>query len=80
MCGRWTNGAKGIEEQIRKLLFEVCRLRDVPIVTFVNQLDREGRDRFDLFGEIEQWLALDASAARPDSFLLNAIQWITSGL
>jgi peptide chain release factor 3 len=79
VCGRWANGAKGIEEQTRKL-FEVCRLRDVPILTFVNQRDREGRDRFDLFGQIEQWLALDASAARPDSFLLNAIQWITSGL
>jgi peptide chain release factor 3 len=37
------NGAKGIEEQTRKL-FEVCRLRDVPIITFVNKLDREGRD------------------------------------
>jgi peptide chain release factor 3 len=35
-----------IEEQTRKL-FEVCRLRDVPLITFVNKLDREGRDRFD---------------------------------
>jgi peptide chain release factor 3 len=42
------NGAKGgIEEQTRKL-FEVCRLRDVPIITFVNKLDRAGRDPFDL--------------------------------
>src|SRR5438477_10947705 len=42
------NGAKrGIEEQTRKL-FEVCRLRDVPIITFVNKLDRESRDPFDL--------------------------------
>ena len=37
------DAAKGIEEQTRKLL-EVCRLRDVPIITFVNKLDREGRD------------------------------------
>src|SRR6478609_6956836 len=36
------DAAKGIEEQTRKL-FEVCRLRDIPIVTFVNKLDREGR-------------------------------------
>jgi len=36
------DAAKGIEEQTRKL-FEVCRLRDVPIITFVNKLDREGR-------------------------------------
>jgi peptide chain release factor 3 len=35
---------RGIEEQTRKH-FEVCRLRDVPITTFVNKLDREGRDR-----------------------------------
>ena len=41
---RRRNGAEGgIEEQTRKL-FEVCRLRDVPIVTFVNKLDRDGRD------------------------------------
>jgi peptide chain release factor 3 len=43
---------RGIEEQTRKL-FEVCRLRDVPIITFVNKLDREGRDPFDLLDEID---------------------------
>jgi peptide chain release factor 3 len=42
----------GIEGQTRKL-FEVCRLRDVPIITFVNKLDREGRDPFDLLDEVE---------------------------
>ena len=57
------DAAKGIEEQTRKLLFEVCRLRDVPILTFVNKLDREGRDPFDLIDEIEQSLALDESPA-----------------
>ena len=41
---RRPNSAKGIEEQTRKL-FERCRLRDVPIITFINKLDREGRDR-----------------------------------
>jgi len=40
------DAAKGIEEQTRKL-FEVCRLRDAPIITFVNKLDREARDPFD---------------------------------
>src|SRR6202040_3777058 len=54
--------AKGIEEQTRKL-FEVCRLRDVPIITFVNKLDRESRDPFDLLDEIEQSLALDVTPA-----------------
>ena len=53
---------RGIEEQTRKL-FEVCRLRDVPILTFVNKLDREGRDPFDLLDEIEQSLALDVTPA-----------------
>jgi peptide chain release factor 3 len=54
------DAAKGIEAQTRKL-FEVCRLRDVPIITFVNKLDREGRDPFDLMSEIEQELALDVA-------------------
>ena len=54
------DAAKGIEAQTRKL-FEVCRLRDIPILTFVNKLDRETRDFFDLLDEIEQSLALDAA-------------------
>src|SRR5271167_245582 len=56
------DAARGIEEQTRKL-FEVCRLRDVPIITFINKLDREGRDPFDLIDEIEQTLALDVTPA-----------------
>src|SRR5438105_13162262 len=56
------DAAKGIEAQTRKL-FEVCRLRDVPIITFVNKLDREARDPFDLLDEIEQALALDVTPA-----------------
>ena len=56
------DAARGIEEQTRKL-FEVCRLRDVPIVTFINKLDREARDPFDLLDEIEQSLALDTTPA-----------------
>jgi peptide chain release factor 3 len=56
------DAARGIEAQTRKL-FEVCRLRDVPILTFVNKLDREGRDPFDLMDEIEQTLALDVTPA-----------------
>src|ERR1700730_836967 len=53
---------RGIEQQTRKL-FEVCRLRDVPIITFANKLDREGRDPFDLLDEIEQSPALDVTPA-----------------
>jgi peptide chain release factor 3 len=54
--------AKGIETQTLKL-FEVCRMRDVPIITFVNKMDREGRDPLDLLDEIEQKLALDVTPA-----------------
>ncbi len=54
--------AKGIETQTRKL-FEVCRLRDMPILTFINKLDRDGQDPFDLLDEIEQSLALDVTPA-----------------
>ena len=54
------DAAKGIEAQTRKL-FEVCRLRDIPIVTFINKMDREGRDPFELLDEIERILALDTA-------------------
>lgn len=56
------DGAKGIESQTKKL-FEVCRLRDMPIITFVNKLDRESRDTFEILDEIEQSLALDVTPA-----------------
>src|SRR6186713_3338452 len=54
------DAAKGIEAQTRKL-FEVCRLRDIPIITFINKIDRETRDPFDLINEIETTLALDVA-------------------
>ncbi len=54
------DAAKGIEARTRKL-FEVCRMRDIPIVTFINKLDRETRDPFDLLDEIEKTLALDTA-------------------
>ncbi|MDF2996119.1 MAG: peptide chain release factor 3 [Xanthobacteraceae bacterium] len=54
------DGAKGIEARTRKLL-EVCRLRDIPIITFINKMDRESRDPFDLLDEIEKTLALDTT-------------------
>jgi len=54
------DAAKGIEARTRKL-FEVCRLRDIPIVTFINKMDRETRDPFDLLDEIEKTLALDVT-------------------
>ena len=54
------DAAKGIEPQTRKL-FEVCRLRSVPIITFVNKVDREGRSGFELLDEVADVLALDVS-------------------
>ncbi len=54
------DAAKGIEARTRKL-FEVCRLRDIPILTFINKMDRESRDPFELMDEIEKTLALDTA-------------------
>jgi peptide chain release factor 3 len=56
------DAAKGIEDRTRKL-FEICRMRDIPIVTFVNKMDREARDTFELMDEIASTLALDCSPA-----------------
>jgi len=54
------DAAKGIEARTRKL-FEICRLRDIPIITFVNKMDRESREPFDILDEIEKTLALDTA-------------------
>ena len=52
------DAAKGIEAQTRKL-FEVCRLRDIPIITFINKIDRPGEDPLTLIDDIASGLALD---------------------
>ncbi len=54
------DAAKGIEARTRKL-FEICRLRDIPIVTFINKMDRESQDSFALLDEISSALALDCA-------------------
>ncbi|SHH66695.1 peptide chain release factor 3 [Clostridium grantii] len=51
------DGAKGVEDQTRKL-FHVCSLRDIPIFTFINKMDRETRDAFELLGDIEEELGI----------------------
>ena len=56
------DAAKGIEARTKKL-FEICRLRDIPIITFVNKMDREARDPFELLDEVGSTLALDTSPA-----------------
>ncbi len=54
------DAAKGIEPRTLKL-FEVCRMRDIPIITFVNKMDRESRDPFEILDEVEEKLALDCA-------------------
>ncbi len=56
------DSVKGVEPQTIKL-FEVCRMRHIPIVTFINKMDRDGRDPFDLLDEIEKVLGIPASPA-----------------
>ncbi|MQY41117.1 peptide chain release factor 3 [Epibacterium sp. SM1969] len=56
------DGAKGVESQTQKL-FEVCRLRDLPILTFCNKMDRESRETFDIIDEIQENLAIDVTPA-----------------
>jgi peptide chain release factor 3 len=54
------DAARGIESRTRKL-FEICRLRDIPIVTFVNKMDRESREPLELLDEIESTLAIETA-------------------
>jgi peptide chain release factor 3 len=51
------DSAKGVEAQTRKLM-EVCRMRNTPVIIFINKMDREGRDPFDLLDELEQELQI----------------------
>lgn len=61
------DAAKGVETQTRRLM-EVCRMRNTPVIIFVNKLDREGRDPFDILDELEQELKI---AVRPLSWPIN---------
>ena len=55
------DGAKGVEPQTRKL-FKVCAMRHIPIFTFINKMDREARDPFDLLDELERELGIETYA------------------
>lgn len=61
------DSAKGVETQTRKLM-SVCRMRNTPVIVFVNKLDREGRDPFDLLDELEEELQIKV---RPLSWPIN---------
>ena len=51
------DSVNGVEEQTRKLM-EVCRMRDTPVIVFINKMDRDGKNRFDLLEEIEKELSI----------------------
>lgn len=61
------DGAKGVEAQTRKLM-TVCRMRKTPVIVFINKMDREGRDPFDLLDEVESELEIKV---RPLSWPIN---------
>src|SRR5574344_1703608 len=61
------DSAKGVEQQTRRLM-EVCRMRNTPVIIFVNKLDREGRDPFDILDELESELKIHV---RPLSWPIN---------
>ena len=61
------DSAKGVETQTRKLM-NVCRMRNTPVIIFINKMDREGRDPFDLLDELEQELEIKV---RPLSWPIN---------
>ena len=61
------DGAKGVEAQTRKLM-EVCRMRKTPVIIFINKMDREGKDPFDLLDELEEELQIHI---RPLSWPIN---------
>ena len=61
------DAAKGVEMQTRKLM-EVCRMRNTPVIVFINKMDREGKDPFDLLDEVEAELKI---SVRPLSWPIN---------
>ncbi|MBM3158720.1 MAG: peptide chain release factor 3 [Bacteroidetes bacterium] len=52
------DSVNGVEEQTRRLM-EVCRMRDTPVILFINKMDRDGKNRFDLLEEVEKELSLE---------------------
>ncbi|MDR2953858.1 MAG: GTP-binding protein, partial [Prevotella sp.] len=64
------DSAKGVEAQTRKLM-EVCRMRNTPVMIFINKMDRDGRDPFDLLDELEEELKI---GVRPLSWPIDSGQ------
>ena len=55
------DSVNGVEDQTRRLM-EVCRMRDTPVIVFINKMDRDGKNRFDLLEEIEKGVTYFASS------------------
>ena len=66
------DGAKGVETQTRKLM-EVCRMRNTPVIIFVNKMDREAKDPFDLLDELEEELIINV---RPLTWPIESLSLI----
>ena len=68
------DASKGVEDQTRKL-FKVCTMRHIPIFTFINKMDREARDPYELMEEIEQELGIETCPVNwPNWFWKNVLQ------
>ena len=66
------DAAKGVEDRTRKLM-EVTRLRDTPILTFMNKLDRDIRDPMELLDEVENELKIGCAPITPVDWLRQAV-------
>ena len=72
------DGAKGVEPQTRKL-FKVCAMRHIPIFTFVNKMDREAKDPFDLLDELERELGIETHEMNFARAIADRILFIENG-
>jgi peptide chain release factor 3 len=71
------DSVKGVETQTRKLM-EVCRLRNTPILTFINKLDREGKSPLDILADIEETLQIECAPCRGRSAWASGSKGLTT--
>ena len=73
------DGAKGVETQTRKLM-EVCRMRNTPVIIFVNKMDREAKDPFDLLDELEEELVIRLVTETPSELSTSSFVQVKPSL
>lgn len=73
------DASKGVEDQTRKL-FKVCTMRNIPIFTFINKMDREAQDPYNLMEEIEQELGIDTCQLTGLLVLENSLKVFMNGM